>query len=381
MTKELTKVSFDCLTDNPYGQKIGNFITTLTGKCNVTDSREILNIMENAFYADSHIRFGPKPELENRFYLRSVIKNYMDEERPIPVLVPWGSVKTSFTENVDIAEFMAIKQIIHLNDRVKEVYKPGIEVNIRIEDTSGYSLFALDANRNFVIENSNNYIKNFIDLVSILDVNSCINPVRESNMIGSNNFDASVDLIRPLFESYLDVSDAMLNLDYPESKLRETSAFKAIQEIGWNGVVSKEQRNYYYNAYKKLYDNISPYQSRERLSLYLSQSIIRRKLKMTGIEDKWDCGFIQLTFVPPIPGVPEGYDKNYVYYRTIPENYTRLHASPWRSKGFLAISDKGTLSIKPKLSNWTDSNDYNRMELSLSSGTKTVKIQSDYILL
>lgn len=376
-TLTTNNLSVRCLNEDPYSGKIANFITSVTGKAFITDQKEILNLMEDAIYADSHIRFGPRPELEDRVYLRSILTNYMEEKRPIPILVPWGSIKTKFGENIDIAEYMAIKQIVHLKERVKELYTPGVEIVLRIEDTSGYELFKLEADENTIFSGTQLYSNNLSKLIDILDNKESIWAIKESDMKESNHFSFVCEHLVPLFEEYLYDTDS--SSSWNDNEFLALRSFKALKEQGWSGLIPKLQRDHYYRAYEKLYNGDKELM-RKRLAMYFAGSLTRHKLNMTGKQEQWNYGFIQLAFVPPIPGIPNGYNKNYVYYRTMPENFTRLHMPPWRSKGFLSISDNGTLSIKPKLANWYDHKDFNPLELNVESDKGHVVIKADYIL-
>lgn len=377
MTKQLKEVSIFNVEDTPYSNKINTFLTSIVGKKYISDEKEVLNLLEKAFYSDSHTRFGPMPELEDRVKLRSIIDSYVKEERPIPILIPWGSIKAQFGENIDIAEYMAIKQIIHLKERVKEIYEKGIEAIIRIEDTSGYSLFKLEGDNELVHTGTELYSNNLQLLVNILGDENSIWCIKESEMINNSQFEYLTDLLTPLFERYLADTDNLEN--FKDHHLEDYISFKALKEQGWSGLIPKVQRDHYYSAYYKLYSG-DKLLMRRRLAMYFAGSLTRHKLDMTGKQKYWDHGFIQLAFVPPIPGIPNGYNSNYVYYRTVPENFTRNHMPPWRSKGYLAISDNGTLSIKPKLTTWNDKKDYYKQSHIISSPVGEVKIQSDYIL-
>lgn len=379
--KQQNLISINCTSEDQYSEKIGNLLTGMVGKSNIIDNREILNLMENALYADSHIRFGPKPELEDRVYVRSVITSYMNENRPIPILVPWGSIKTKFGANIDIAEFMAIKQLVHLTDRVKEIYEPGVEIILRIEDTSGYELFKLEDKDDLLFAGTNLYSNNLKELITVLDTNYSIFSIKESVMKGADEFNQLSNYLTPLFEDYLlDSNDIFRNPSaMTELAVTKLCSYLNLVDQGWKGIISLKQRNHYYTAYNKLYNGDTELMTK-RLAMYFAGSLTRHRLNMTGKQASWNHGFIQISVVPPIAGLPKGYNSNYIYYRTVPENYTRLHMPPWRAKGYIAISDKGTLSMKPKLATWNEEKNYHTNSFVISSKDGEVKIQSDYIL-
>jgi len=150
-----------------------------------------------------------------------------------------------------------------------------------------------------------------------------------------------------------------------------------LKEIGWSGIIPQLQRQYYYDTYKRLY-NSGLEECIERLSIYMAQSLSRKQLNMSG-KGGWSK-FIQITFCPPVPGVPSGYDHNFIYYRTVPISQARTHICPWRAKGYLRISGDKVCS---KICSLTE---YKEKELIPSTLTLTkdelsVTIDTSYVLI
>lgn len=365
----------------PYAQSIVQWLSTIVGGANLNNFKQVLNQLEEAVYASGEIRYGSKPEPEHVVFVRDIMRKYMEEKRPIPVLVPFGSIKAKFNEKLDIAELGAINQMMALQARVIKFYEPGLQMVVRMEDTSGYELFALEDKANDVVKYTEAYIHGFRDLVKILGASSYIHVVFESEMEKSMMFKDEVVRLVPAFYNYLEATDKNGLIEIMEERLiKEMPEFKALMTEGWNGVVPKVQRDHYYRAYGKLY-NGDEILMRTRLAMYFAGSLVRHKLDMTGKQSMWTHGFIQLAFVPPIPGIPDGYNKNYIYYRTMPESKCRSHMPPWRAKGYLRINDlTGETKICPKLANWHDPQEYNRMDITITNGDKTVTISADYIL-
>ncbi len=374
-------VEHEAACTDPYVSTIASFLRTVVTGAKMSNFKEILNLLEEAFYASGEIRFGSKPDVEHLYRVRSIITDYMDAGKPVPILVPWGSIKGKFGMNLDMAEVSAINQMIHLYERVTKFYKPGVEFVIRVEDASGYQLFDMDDKEGHVPTHIEKYIRDFRSLVCIMDYTESIGVLFESEMPGAVNFTAEVEKIIPLFDKYLKDSDHLLSVGAEDEGLESLESYKALHAIGWMGLISPTQRNYYYNTYRKLYNTPNEDGVRYRLALYMAQALTRRKLNMSGVQSRWNYGFVQLTFVPPVPGVPEGYDLNYIYYRTMPESATRLHMAPWRSKGYLKIVDNGgDLKITPKLANWHEEKEYRAAEITLKNKTHQVTLSMDYIL-
>jgi hypothetical protein len=235
--------------------------------------------------------------------------------------------KTDNVTSVDVGEIMGLKMLYCLNQRVSQFYPEGIEINIRVEDRSGYYIFEDEGAK--AIESSKRYINDFIKLIKILGLNNFITPVKESDLATNEQFHELSDFITQKILAYLIISD-----ESGISSAMET--FKALSDIGWKGIIPLEQRQYYYNRYIKLY-GCSPIEAREKLAKYLASCLSRHKLNMRGDNPEWKNDFIDLTFCPPIPGVPESLVSKRLYYRTIHDKYTRDHIPPWRGKGYLRI--------------------------------------------
>lgn len=364
---------------HPYVDSVLAFLRTAS-KAAVVSTYEVIDMIEEALYASGDIRYGSKPSVESLYTVRSMVKAYMEEGRPIPILVPWGSTKTKFGSNVDIAEMMSVRQVIDLRNRVKDVYEPGIEVVWRIEDTSGYDLFKLEGSMTDIVSSTELYAGNLRKLIEIMDNCESIWPVMESEMANAAKFSGMATALTPLFESYLYDSDFMLNNGKGTDELLALESLKALKIQGWSGIIPEEQRAHYYRAYSKLYDGDGDLM-RKRLAMYFAGSLARHNLNMTGKQDKWDHGFIQLSFVPPITGLPDGYSRNYVYYRAIREAFCRSHMAPWRTKGYLLVTDNGgATKVTPKLTTWHDEKEYIHSEIVLKDGKSSVIVDADYVL-
>lgn len=367
--------------DNPYAPSIIQYLSGIMDGANLNNFKSVLNHLEEAFYASGEIRYGSKPEVEHIAHVRNIISAYMNEGRPIPILVPFGSIKARFNASLDIAELGAINQMMALQKRVIKFYAPGVQMVVRMEDTSGYELFKLEDKDGDVAKHTQRYIDDFKSLVSILGASAYIHVLFESEMHGAHAFADTVSHLVPLFNAYLTATDENLIIDVmPEATIRHFPEFKALAEQGWNGIIPAAQRKHYYTSYAKLYDGDKDLM-RMRLAMYFAGSLARHKLHMTGKNELWDKGFVQLAFVGPVPGIPESYNKNYVYYRTIPESNCRSHMPPWRAKGYLRINDLADkTTVCPKLATFWEAKDYNTMDITITRGEQSVTISADYVL-
>lgn len=366
-------------TDDPYGSSIVMYLSKILGGTNLNNFKQLLQELTEALYANKDVRFGPMPDPEAVVTVRSITKHYIDASLPIPVLIPWGSIKAKFGETIDIAEISAINQLAALIERVRRIYAPGLDIVIRVEDTSGYHLYMIDLPKDLLLSGTRTYIEGLRKLVSIVDKTNSIQVVYESEMPGAKLFNSTVARNEPVFLKYIKTTDGML-VEAP-SDVQDLIPYHELEEMGWKGVISTQQREHYYRTYSKIY-GLDPAKNQLRLASYMAEALTRKQLNMSGKKAEWDGGYIQVTFVPPVVGLPHGYDANYIYYRTIPENCGRTHMSPWRSKGYLKVQDTiGGAVVTPKLANFNEPKNYIPLVSTLTNTEGAeVTFRSDYIL-
>lgn len=323
---------------NPYGDIICNHIKRNNLKISNFNSCELVDLLSDMIINTKEYRYGPSPDPEHLVNIRSIIRDSIMDNQPIQVLVPWGSIKSDFSGNIDIAELSAFQTLSLLYDQVKSVYEPGIIFNIRVEDVSGLHLFQLDKAPR--LEYSMNWYSNSLALLArVLDPGAWFLIVKqEMNMPNSKDFWKTADNLMPIFLDYLIATEGILTDDgFNEPYLikHHEKEWGNLISVGWNGFINRTQRDHYLSAYSKLYPNLPKEKYLERLAIYFAGSLTRFKLGMTGKPKYGRC--IQLSFVPPIPGMPYGYNHSYVYYRTLPYSQARTHICPWRAKGYLKI--------------------------------------------
>lgn len=331
-------MEFKFLEENPYYTVIQNYVNNeLQGFAKNLPINDKLEVITNLLIGTKEVRYGSIPNPEALVVIRSVIRHALQTNTPIPILVPWGSIKRDLSSSIDVAELSSVNRLVKLLHDVKDIYEPGLDMVIRVEDTSGISLFGFDYPLEDFIINLVDYTNNFCSLVKILSEGK-IRTIKESDMVNSNTFTEIMTSLIPYFTTYLMESEDLIE---DIEKVENLDSYKKLKELGWSGYIVKAQREYYYDSYNNMISNNTHFQNVSRLALYLAQSLTRAKLNMSGKQDNWIVNdkhlFIQLTFVPPIKGLPEGYSNNYIYYRTLPLSQARTHITPWRAKGYLLI--------------------------------------------
>ncbi len=362
----------DILNKDEYGGLICSHIK----KCFPTivnySSNELVDIISNILIGTKEYRYGPLPSPEHQVVIRDIIKTSIKDNSPIPVLVPWGSIKANFSPALDMAEVQSILRLSQVFESIQKYYSPSLDIRLRLEDTSGISLFQLEKDKGLITENSNIYVDNMVKLIQILDAN--ITPVKESDMPLAYKFEYRVKEYSPVIEEYLTKTDGLL-----DSSLELSPYKNLLTYIGFRGIILKAQREYYYESYKKLYPDWGKETLIKRLSLYLAGSLSRFQLGMTGKLDEDDKS-IQFAFVPPVPGIPEGYNYSYVYNRTLPLSESRTHICPWRAKGYLKIDGN---QIQTKITSFNNKEIIDTLipsQTTLTNGANKIQIRTDYFI-
>lgn len=311
--KKMENFTISLQKDDVYNELIKNAITLTFPTTVVTNNEQKLEGVVKELIATQNIRFGPAPNPESHVAIRSVVRKAIEKNFPIPILIPWGSKKADNKISVDIAEIMALKMLSCLNQRISQIYPAGININIRVEDLSGYYIFSDEGDA--AITSSQMYVNDFVKLINILGLTTFIIPVKETILCSKDNFNIKSDEFTELILAYLITSDKI-------GVENSIATFAALEKVGWRGLIPIEQRQYYYNRYQKLY-GCDQNAARIKLAKYLASCLARRQLLMRGDDPEWHNEFLEITFCPPIPGVPDSLISKRLYYRTIHAKYTR----------------------------------------------------------
>jgi len=360
----------DSMVD-PYDSLIKTFFTLEFPRASCLDAATKLEGAMTALLATGQVRYGPKPSPEGIVALRDIVRGAIADDRPIPMVSPFGSRKSYLGEPLDVAEVFAMKQLEGLQKRMIEAYPPGIQVNIRLEDASGPYVFVDEGIPSRAAEAD--YCGTFVKMIDILGFDSFIKPVLESSLFSERDLTLTADKMLPVMMDYLMSSD-LYGIDDRDS----LSGWKTLQALGWDNPVAVEQRDYYRGRYKSLYPGLDDRGATIKLARYFSQAWARQQLNGRGDDPSWNGRYIRLSFIGPVPGSMPSQTLRDVYYRTIPLRFTEFHTMPWRSKGYLQIDEDG--GVTPKLASWRDKKEYHRNELTFTADSVSATIRADYVL-
>ncbi len=183
---------------------------------------------------------------------------------------------------------------------------------------------------------------------------------RESQSVDRSTFsERMVENARPILAA----------LRLPENA---RSAFLGRELPEWSGILSEEMAEYYYRAYQTLYPG-EPRSSQEmRLSRYLGRSLARYQFLVTGTTG-WSK-FLTLAF----SSTPFGRTGRRLFYRSMPERFTRCHRAPWIGKGYVKIDGR---KATPALAGWNgDGLNFVPGSWVVSSDDGSVRVSADYVV-
>ena len=349
-----------------YSTVIRRFFNTEFPTSAAASKEDQLELLTGIIIGTNNVRYGPKPCVESQVAIREVIRESIAAQKAVPILVPWGGRKTVDSRSVDVAEVVGLKQLNCLQSSVRRVYAPGLDINIRVEDTGAHYLYqneGIDGDR--AIEK---YCSDFQRLVRVLNL-GFINATRESTLMSIADYFRVADEIQgPMFD-FLVESTAL--------GFRPQSAnYKKLLELGWQGEIPQEQREYYWARYETQEPGLSEFMKNTKLSMYFAGSLARYKLKGVGANPAWGK-YIRLLFVPRVPGAPAALSSRDISYRTIPEKISRTHMPAWRSKGYFKIVDD---EASPRLASFHEKLDLIECEVALSRSGESVTVKTDYLL-
>jgi hypothetical protein len=115
------------------------------------------------------------------------------------------------------------------------------------------------------------------------------------------------------------------------------------------------------------------------LARYFTGGLVRRNLGLYGINPDWNNDFLEISFHGVTPGLPKNRASRRIHLRTVPCSLSKQHHAPWRSKGYLLITNN-SLAI-PKLCCFNDQPaDMHTLNIHFGNDDEAVLIHSDYII-
>lgn len=350
-----TRIKLD--EQDPHAPGIRQFLTAAFPSSLVRDTGTTLEMLTEAILASGQIRYGPRPSPESLVTMRRAISHHLQHQTPVPFVVPWGSEKPDGT-SIDVAELCALKTMACLNSRIQDFYPPGAVFHLRLEDVSAPHLF--HDRRAAARAEAAQYCGGLKLLIQVLGL-GFIKPVLESGTVPEAVFDKEADMILPLMGKHL---------FYPE----HNEALEKLMQLGWSGPVPESLKARYLKSYEKLYPDKTAHDRLFVLARYFAGALARKRLGLSAINPEWGGEFLELSFLPALPGT--SFPRR-VYYRTMPGTITSLHMAPWRCKGYLRVREDG---IGAGLASCQTRQDYNPYAVDFEAGGHAVSVRADYVI-
>lgn len=352
---------------DPFAPAISRFVQMEFPQQIVPGNGDLLEILSTTIMGTKQTRYGPKPAPEGQVAIRDVIRKYTALGEPIPFMVPWGSQKPDST-SVDVAELMAIRTLDCLHQRVRAYYDPGVVFNVRIEDASAPFLYKENAEQKRA--GAARYVADMTKLTKVLDVRKHIRMMPEGSRVTEAKFAEEaeqhwklmLDKIKTVRSGIIYKAHDPLNAE--------------LEARGWKGGINPETIEFYLERYSRLYPNRDEEYNTGVLARYFATALARKRLGVRGDCPAWEGSFIDMSFAPIVPGTDAHFARR-VQYRTMPSTLTRNHMAPWRSKGYLAIADDGT--VEPQLAHMNEERPYNENVTVIERDGLSVEVRTDYI--
>lgn len=310
-------------------------------------SGTIEDIIFNQIIGTKKTRQGGCPPTYVQDNIRAVIAGRVRDKLPIPILVPWGSVKPQGARGPDIAELMGIMHLVTIARNIKAIYSPGVDMRIRVEDIGGNWLFR-DEIPDYE-QRSMDYVTTLYRMMFALVPKGIWVPkvasalriqgvslIPESLIINQYDHDQTARRVVGSIYYYLMRTEGL-----PEEEWESQESYQALVDAGWLGNIPREMRDYYYSLYEK-YGHTGIATKAGVLSRYLAGSYARHMLRATGFPK----GFphIQINFASMVPGAnATGLRNTTVYHRTVSTDITRNHIPPWRAFGDFRYTEDGKI--------------------------------------
>lgn len=361
------------LTECAYADQIIRHIMKDYLPAAVKAKNDLVEILSEVILGTKETRYGPIPPPEHLVVIRDVIRKSVEKGVPIPMLVPFGGIKANKTGEVDLAEVAAIKRLDTLNSCVKQFYKPGLRINVRVEDVNAIYLYGKEYEAVIGL-----YTESLVDVMRVIASPLWMRPAMESELMNPDQYYDYSELYRVPLEEYI------LSSDNSQGDLGQGKAYQQLLELGWTGIVPFEQREFYVNRYSNLYPGIERGEALKMLARYFAGSKARYTLNARGnpLEEWYEgIGYIQLNYTQPVPGAPTTLFNNTVYYRTLPASEARTHMPAWRAKGYLKIYEDG--SAKVKITNFHDKEVLDNLwsaKVLMEGNGHDVEVQTDYLI-
>lgn len=339
--------------EGAYHKLIERYVSRQFPQMAVNGTEDKVDGVMSAFLGTKQFRIGPLPNPESIVKMRDVIRNAINTDSRIPLLIPSAARKFhDASGEIDMAELSALQILGCTVERVQRFHPPGMIIHIRMEDLTKR---VISSDIPWIEHRTERYISDFRKLIYVLGYSDFIKAIAESDLADPVVFKQVAK--QAADEFILHINNRNELHQWPSPK-------------GWTGNVSEEMISFLSARYRKLYPTVSDANHVKMISEYLGTIVARRRL---GAYGGWDRGQLEISFASPLPDAP--HDSTRVQYRTVPRSESTYNTPYYNAHGHLRISstDDVRLSLNPD-------RQLQIGHITLTEGDVSVRIGADYSL-
>lgn len=322
-------------------------------------------------------------ELSNKFKLGSlptnaarlknidVVTRAVETETPIPVVVTIGTSKwydgSHQNDNVaGLSELLMFEQLVHLDQRVKQLYKPGLAISLVAEDITNQWLYGQVFPKIDIAANNLTYLSSIELFTTTLKLTAGLDITLQTELellqrsaVGKREYVAFCEANKKRFMSLFVTSNELetqfqnqKGVEWTEelweafetSVLASTEAYQELKRVGWQGAIHPKVRNFYLQQFEK---SIGKKVDETYLAAYFAGVLARKQVKALQLAAH-NKDFIKVAFLR----YPQGSLKEQSNAIQVSQHpltgfgSSHQHISPWASQTFLTVNSEGGVQLQ-----------------------------------
>ena len=281
-------------------------------------SAQIIRILSGS----RQIRVGDCLTHDQAKFAMTEVDACIAEGKPIPVSTCWGAAKgygvICNCLAADAYDLMAFVQLSNISKAVREIYSPGVEFRIILEDIGETFLTTIP---NHVSQNVAVYcdsLQRHLDIFGITGVHL----QRESSFLLAKGLTEKAcfqqaTAYSSLFHHYWMASLHVLT----EERRIQLPEYADLAKIGWKGAIPDVMREHYLSRAFTEWNNPDEHFLGHKVCKYLGMAFFRRSM---GMHSK-----LTLSYVPYPPGAPPSLGMGRFQYRAKASKNCKTSTPPW----------------------------------------------------
>lgn len=313
-------------------------------------------------------RFTNGDPLPNNFHRErniETIRRAVSENSQIPAVVVIGTLldpSATFPEREEggLLGALMVQRLLEINQQVSRVHEPGLQIFIHADNFVSHYLFDHSSTSVLVEKSQTKYLESIDNQISVLQKVYKSNPIKlitESEIyhsLGLSNKDYfdQCDTNFVAFSQYLAESEKIIAEEDYEENITKMSSYKNLQNLGWQGFIPIEMRDFFRSRIKGSHQNITDEEIDKQLARWFATTLTKAQKKTVDLAVN-NKPHIRLSFVKTAPGVSKEFQRAIglnAHPRT--DTYSdERKILPWRGRAYIQssqlLSDKTRLKILP----------------------------------